>query len=141
MSERKGISMGANPGPVRPTREVPKNPDSPAPKMVRAQAGNGLVGLEADGQKGVDQGHEPGGQDRGAGPQDRRPGVQGRGESGHGPHQHHPFHAQVQDAGPLADDLGPGWPGRMGVPAWMEAATSPVKKPMSVMAALPPPVR
>ena len=74
----------------------------------QGKAGNDLLGLEADRDDGMEHREEPAGHRPEGQPEprvarrDRRPEGDDRAD------QHHPFHAQVDDAGPLREDLADG---------------------------------
>ena len=82
-----------------------ENPGEAAAEERQGEAGDDLLGLEADRDDGVEDREEPAGQH----PEDEpEPGVAGRDRGAEGDdraHQHHPLDAEVQDAGPLGEDL------------------------------------
>ena len=97
-----GIEKEANsdtvPALLRPS---PSTRLMPAPRKVSARPADHLVGLQGDGDKGVDLAEQT---RRDHGYQHAQPGIPGGNRhavGAHRAHQHHPFDAQVHHTGTL----------------------------------------
>ena len=83
----------------------PNQPGEARAEEGEGQAGDDLVGPQRDRHHAMNEAEQAAGQHRDQDPEPRIAGGHAGGETRHCPEQHHPLNAEVEDAGPLGEDL------------------------------------
>ncbi len=106
MSDRTGIVTCGMSAVFRGARHAfAEDPGEARAEERQRQAGDDLVGAQRDRHHAVDEAEQAAGQHRDHDPEPRIAGGHAGGEARHRPEQHHPLDAEVEDAGPLGEDL------------------------------------